>query len=213
MKSLQQYLIERYEEDINEGAIWDAIKNWFKELFEPTDRPYDRYSSDFDGAKKKNYISYLKENFSVTNLEIKKVLTEIELTKLISPNGHNPNIENKEGFYKIYNEKFGKDEDFIWYGIIYKDDKVKDCCALFKCKIVNEKMNINTLQILPEYSNIFTLKKFIEFIKNSDEFINITKYVFSKDSDKSIYKQLINDCGFDEEYDKKTNKNIAVLEK
>lgn len=206
MKSLQQYLLENLD-TIEEGKIWDAIKNWFKELFEPSDRPYDRYNEDNDisGANRENYISYLKDNFSIKNCEVKKVDKD-DLKKIIYPNNHQPDLENKLGFYKFIDTKNGN-----FYSIVYKDDQVKDTPVLIKVK-EGEILEILDLQIISEFSNIFMLKDVIDLLVKSDDIKNIKKIIFKENSDKDIYKQLINDCSFKEEFNDTENQNIAILE-
>lgn len=214
MKSLQEFLIEEFEYNnisIQEGAIWDAIKEWFKNLFEPSDRPYDRYGDEeITGATEEDYIAYLKDNFNVSNCEVKKIDYK-SLKKIISPKGVKPDLENKRGFYKFIDGS--KDKGIDWISIIYKDEKTKDCPCLIKTKILDGTIEIIDLQIIYEYVNIFKLDQVIDLLKNNKETLgkDIEKIIFKESSDKDIYNQLINDCDFEEEYNKDENTNIANL--
>ena len=216
MKSLQQYLLEELEyndSNIQEGAIWDAIKNWFKSIFDPSDRPYDRYGDeDITGATKQDYISYLQDNFAIDNCEVKMV-DKKTLRKLINPKGVKPNQDTKEGFYKFMDIESNK--SLTWISIIYKDEKTKDCPAIIKSKIVNEKtLEILDFQIISEYVNVFKVHQLFTLLKENISNISseINKIIFKESSDKSIYNQLVNDCNYNSEFDKDDNTNIAFVE-
>ena len=63
MITLQEYLIEH----LDEGKIWDSIKGWFKSLFEPSEKEFDRYGKEenrIEGEKLVKFKKYLEENFS-----------------------------------------------------------------------------------------------------------------------------------------------------
>lgn len=210
MKSLQEYLIENLD-TIQEGAIWDAIKEWFKSLFEPSDRPYDRYGDEeITGATQEDYINYLKDNFNVSNCEV-KLVDHKSLNKLINPKGIKPDLENKRGFYKFID--YGKDKNIDWIAIIYKDEKTKDCPCLIKSKKGSDVLEILDLQFIYEYANIFTLNQLISLLKDNKDIIgkDIEKIICKESSDNDIYKQLVNDCDFEEKFDKDENINIATL--
>ena len=210
MKSLQEYLIENLD-TIQEGAIWDAIKEWFKSLFEPSERPYDRYGDEeITGATQEDYINYLKDNFNVSNCEI-KLVDHKSLNKLINPKGIKPDLENKRGFYKFID--YGKDKNIDWIAIIYKDEKTKDCPCLIKSKKGSDVLEILDLQFIYEYANIFKLSSLITLLKDNKEVLgkDIEKIIFKESSDSDIYKQLVNDCEFEEKFDKDENTNIATL--
>jgi hypothetical protein len=207
MKSLQAYLIENLDQ-IEEGKIWDAIKNWFKELFEPSERPYDRYNPDNEltGAERENYIDYLKNNFDIDCCELKKVDTN-SLSKIINPNGVKPDLENKYGFYKFIDSSKG-----TYMSIVYKDNQVKDTSTLIKYTSKGKTFEILDFQTIQEFMNVFTLKDLIKVIKEDESFKkSYNEIIFKESSDKDIYKQLINDCEFETEFDNELDTNIAKL--
>ena len=60
--------------------------------------------------------------------------------------------------------------------------------------------------------NIFTLKDLIKVIKEDESFKkSYNEIIFKESSDKDIYKQLINDCEFESEFDNELDTNIAKL--
>ena len=66
MKSLQEYILENVDNEINEGNIWNSIKNWFKKLFEPSDRQFDRWNPDnkISGENLERYTQYIENTFN-----------------------------------------------------------------------------------------------------------------------------------------------------
>lgn len=214
MKSLQSYILEHIDNDVNEGKILDAIKEWFKKLFEPSDRKFDRYNSDngLNGTNLSNYETYLKDNFDIKNIEIKKLDLET-LKKIVYPNGEEPNTEEQIGFYEFIDNIDEKENNSDYFGLIYKDSEVKDTAVLLNSVNNGGKIEILKLQVIKEFINLLKLNDVIKLLKQNKEFIGTYKIMYIKqNTNKELYNQLINDCGFIEEYDKTKNENIAKLE-
>ena len=57
------------------------------------------------------------------------------------------------------------------------------------------------------------MNQLISLLKDHKDIIgkDIEKIIFKESSDNDIYKQLVNDCEFEEKFDKDENINIATL--
>lgn len=212
MKSLQTYILENIDQDINEGELWDSIKEWFKKLFEPTDKKFDRYNpdSDINGIILDEYIQYLDEHFDKKYLKLKK-LTKEDLKKIVYPNGKEPNEEDQIGFYKFIDDVNKKDDKSLYFGFIYDEKNIKDTSCLINIIYKDNKIEILNIQILKEFNKYLPLKKIISLLIKNETFIKNCSAIFIKETtDKEVYKQLINDSEFEKEFDKKNNTNIAT---
>jgi len=218
MKTLQEYLLEQYEvynDNIQEGEVWDAIKNWFKNLFEPNkELKFDRYNFDdeyegeFKSDKLEEYKQYIENNFDLKNCKVKQINLK-ELKNIVCPNNIKPNESDEYGFYNFLENVDKNIKDQLYFGIIYLDKEVKDTIALISIENNNGIFNIIKYQIIKEYQNKLTIKLLINIFENSDIFKkNCQALVCKKTTDNNLYNQLINDCDFNKETI--NNENIAI---
>lgn len=208
MKSLQEYLLE----NIDEGKIWDSIKDWFKKLFEPSDREFDRYNPDnkISGINLNNYQKYLDENFDSKNLKLQQ-LDKKSLKTIVYPNGEEPNEDGEIGFYKfIDNVNISKDNT-EYYGFIYDEKNAKDTACLINCKHNGNNIELLNIQVIKEFMTLFPIKNALKLLLSIKQFTQeANQVIFKETTDKTLYKQLINDCEFESQYDKENNTNIAI---
>lgn len=214
MKRLQDYILEEleYDNEINEGKMWNAIKKWWNNLFSSSsNKMYDRYSSNFDSSLRSDYVRELNDSFNIKNIEITKI-NPSTLPKIVNPNGVKPNVQKNIGFTDFINEKISTEYDI--YGISYSSTNISDTPALIKVKKYNSGLFENYLEILKvqiinEFENVLSLNKllnaFIRYIKESQ---NISGLLY-KGKNKSLYKNLIENCGFEE----KTHNDTKVAYK
>lgn len=214
MKSLQQYIYESIDNDVNEGKIIDVIKNWFKSLFEPSDKKFNRFDEEHDlkGSNLSNYIDYLKENFEINKIKVNKIEDKKYLKDIVYPNGVEPNYEQQLGFYDFIDNVNNEKDKTQYLGLFFEDSECTDVPALINYKKEEEAINIIKIQIIKEFIDFISLNQLIDLIKTEKEFIEDSKTLFiKKDTNKELYNKLINDCNFKEEYDKSNNENIAKL--
>lgn len=206
MITLQEYLLE----NLDEGKIWDSIKDWFKNLFEPSEKEFDRYSEDENGIEGENLVKfkkYLEDNFSEENIKIQKFENHKDLKKVIYPSGTEPNKDEEFGFYEFTGEL---DKESDYFGLIYEDSSVKDTSSLVNSKTSGEDVEIIKLQVIQEFIKFLPVKNVIKLLKESNEFINGTKRLVVKEKkNKDLYNQVINDSKFEKLYE--NGENIAVL--
>lgn len=206
MITLQEYLLE----NLDEGKIWDSIVGWFKNLFEPSDKEFDRYGKEANRIEGENLVKfkkYLEENFTEENIEIQQFENLKNLNKVIYPNGIEPNEDEEFGFYEFTGEL---DEKSDYFGLIYKDKNVKDTACLVNSKSNGEDIEIIKLQVIQEFVKYLSIKNVIKLLKGSNEFVNEAKRLVVKEKkNKDLYNQVINDCKFEKLYEK--DENIAAL--
>ena len=216
MKRLQDYILEEleYNNEINEGKIWNAIKKWWNNLFYSSgDKTYDRYSKDFDSDLCNEYVTELKNKFSLNNIRIKKIVNNQALREIVNPNGVKPDIKKNTGFTDFIDETISK--DYVIYGISYITDDISDTAALIKVKNCDSSfkefsnyLEILKIQIINEFTNVLSvndiLNKFAKSIIN-DGFIY--KY---NDKNKELYNVLLDECNFNKT---RLNDNIKVVYK
>jgi len=214
MKSLQEYILENVDNEINEGNIWNSIKNWFKKLFEPSDRQFDRWNPDnkISGENLERYTQYIENTFNSKFIKFTKILKK-DLKQFVYPNNIEPNEDGEIGFYKFIDNVNKEKDKTKYFGYIYDDKKeVKDIIALINCNFVNNQIEILNIQIIKEFINVFSLKKLINQIIKEKDFILSSNSIFVKQSvNKELYNQLINDCEFNKEYNQELNENIAIF--
>ena len=216
MKRLQDYILEEleYNNEINEGKVWNAIKKWWNKLFYSSgDKTYDRYSKDFDSDLCNEYVTELKNKFSLNNVRIKKIVNNQALHEIVNPNGTKPDIKKNTGFTDFIDETISK--DYVIYGISYITDDISDTAALIKVKNCDSSfkefsnyLEILKIQIINEFTNVLSvndiLNKFAKSIIN-DGFIY--KY---NDKNKELYNVLLDECNFNKT---RLNDNIKVVYK
>lgn len=206
MITLQEYLLEH----LDEGKIWDSIKGWFKSLFEPSDKEFDRYGKDenrIEGSNLIKFKKYLEENFTEDAITIKKFDIK-ELNKAIRPNGIEPNQDEEFGFYEFSGKL---DEKTDYFGLVYDDNKVKDTACIVNTKQNKDNIEIIKLQVIQEFVKYLPIRIVIKLLKNSNEFIGANKVIIVKEkTNKDLYNQVINDCEFEKVYE--NDENIAKLE-
>ena len=185
MKRLQDYILEEleYNNEINEGKVWNAIKKWWNKLFYSSgDKTYDRYSKDFDSDLCNEYVTELKNKFSLNNVRIKKIVNNQALHEIVNPNGTKPDIKKNTGFTDFIDETISK--DYVIYGISYITDDISDTAALIKVKNCDSSfkefsnyLEILKIQIINEFTNVLSvndiLNKFAKSIINDGFNINI----------------------------------------
>lgn len=211
MKSLQEYLIEELEyNDVNEGKIWDAIKEWFANLFSPSTKKYDRFRYDpdeydkiFRGDNIEKYKKYLTSNFKLDKCKLMFV-EQKNVKKIIAPNDMIPNEDDKLGFYKFIEDCLTKElnKNDMFFALCYEDAEVKDVLALIKGRKDKFDLNLLKVQIITEYEKLIKLQNVIEFLLNSKDILKDKDFVkvkcLEKDN-KELYNKLLNDCDFTKE--------------
>lgn len=206
MITLQEYLLE----NLDEGKIWDSIKDWFKSLFEPSDKEFDRYSKDENSIEGENlikYKKYLEDNFSEENIKIQKFTNLKDLKKAIYPNGIEPNREENFGFYE-FTDELDKESDY--FGLVYENSNVKDTTCLVNSKNNGDDIEIIKLQVIQEFLKYLPIKDVIKLLKESNEFTSGAKRLVVKEKkNKDLYNQVINDSKFEKLYE--NEENIAAL--
>ena len=206
MITLQEYLIEH----LDEGKIWDSIKGWFKSLFEPSDKEFDRYGKEenrIEGGKLVKFKKYLEENFSEEYIKIKLFDDFKNLNKVIYPNGIEPNKDENFGFYEFTDEL---DKETQYFGLVYEDKNVKDTASLVNSKLNKDDIEIIKLQVIQEFTKYLPIKDVIKLLKKSNEFIGQSKrFIVKEKVNKNLYNQVINDCKFEKLYE--NDENIAAL--
>lgn len=206
MQSLQEYLLE----NLDEGKIWDSIKEWFKSLFEPSDKEFDRYGKEtnrIEGGNLVKFKKYLEENFTEDNIKIQLFENQKNLNKVIYPNGIEPNEDEEFGFYEFTGEL---DKESDYFGLVYEDRNVKDTACLVNSKSNSKDIEIIKLQVIQEFIKYLPIKNVIKLLKESNEFVNGAKRLVVKEKkNKDLYNQVINDCKFEKLYE--NEENIAVL--
>ena len=216
MKRLQDYILEEleYNNEINEGKIWNAIKKWWNNLFYSSgDKTYDRYSKDFDSDLRNEYVTELKNKFSLNNIRIKKIVNNQALREIVNPNGTKPDIKKNTGFTDFIDETISK--DYVIYGISYITDDISDTAALIKVKNCDSSfkefsnyLEILKIQIIDEFVCVLPVNDILnKFAKNiiNDGFIY--KY---NDKNKELYNGLLDECNFNKT---RLNDNTKVVYK
>lgn len=217
MQTLQSYLID----NIDEGKIWNAIKDWFKDLFNDN-KKYSRYATgknELSGSNLTNYKEYLQENFDKKSLKLYK-LNDRELKEVVYPGGVMPSKEYNFGFYEFLDYKEDKNyKDSEYIGYLYNTKDVSDAAVLLQIKYSNVYIEIIKLQIIEEFEKLLTIEDIIKLLSKNKEIINNYKYIVVNEStNKNLFNQVINDCKFKKEFEegeslaklslyKKTSKN------
>lgn len=205
MITLQEYLIE----NLDEGKIWDSIKGWFKSLFEPSDKEFDRYGKDenqIEGVNLVKFKKYLEDNFTEEAINIKQFDLK-SLENVIRPNGSEPNKDENFGFYEFADKI---DEKSEYFGLVYNDKNVKDTSCLVNSKVSGDDIEIIKLQVIQEFAKYLPIKNVIKLLKTSKDFIGSAKRLVVKEKvNKELYNQVINDCNFEKSYE--NDENIAAL--
>jgi len=206
MITLQEYLLE----NLDEGKIWDSIKDWFKSLFEPSDKEFDRYGDEKNRIEGENLVKfkkYLEDNFSEEYIKIQEFNDLKNLNKIIYPNGIEPNKEENYGFYEFTGEL---DKETQYFGIIYDEKNVKDTACIINISKNKNDIEIIKLQVIQEFTKYLPIRNVIKLLKKSKEFIGESKRLVVKEkTNKNLYNQVINDCGFEKLYE--NDENIAAL--
>jgi len=213
MKSLQQYIYEHVD-NVNEGEIWDAIKNWFKNFFDSSDKKFNRYDSEegLTGSNLSNYIDWLQDNFEISDTQLRKIIDHKELKKIVYPNGIEPNYEEKLGFYEFIDNVSDKEDETEYWGLFYSNDECNDTIAIVNILRNGNVIEILNIQIIKEFIDLVPLQKLIDILKSNKEFMSTSSiFQIKKEKNKELYNKLINDCNFKEEYDKNNNENVAKL--
>jgi len=206
MITLQEYLLE----NLDEGKIWDSIKDWFKSLFEPSDKEFDRYGDEKNRIEGENLVKfkkYLEDNFSEEYIKIQEFNDLKNLNKIIYPNGIEPNKEENYGFYEFTGEL---DKETQYFGIIYDEKNVKDTACIINISKNKNDIEIIKLQVIQEFTKYLPIRNVIKLLEKSKEFIGESKRLVVKEkTNKNLYNQVINDCGFEKLYE--NDENIAAL--
>ena len=79
MITLQEYLIEH----LDEGKIWDSIKNWFKNLFEPSDKESDYFGLVYETSNVKDTACLVNSKNNGDDIEIIKLQVIQEFLKYL----------------------------------------------------------------------------------------------------------------------------------
>ena len=133
MKTLQEYILESIDtDDVNEGKIWNAIKNWFSDLFNVSNKKYDRYSTLNDPLLINDYKEHLKNYFNSNKITV-HIVKESELKKLINTDIKNKFTNETTGFNEFINEPEAKNKS-QFYILHYKDSNINDIVCIIKAK-------------------------------------------------------------------------------
>lgn len=237
MRSLQEYIIE--SQQIEEGKILDSIKNWFKNLFTPSNKKFDRYGDDNDTPNRYNnynntdfsnnkfsgdnlieFEEYINSNFSISKCKVLNILQR-NLEKIIMPHGVKPDKTQNIGFYNFIDNLKSK-ENLTYLGILYEDDNVRDICSLLQYVRLGNLFKILNYQTLEEYSKVINIKNVIDLLidylkkynqKNSQS--QVTRITIDKNDDTvDLFNKLVNDCNFtiNKDASKKNEKDIAYID-
>lgn len=201
MENIRTYIIK--EMLIDEGKFLDIIKNWWNNLFKPTDKKFDRYNDNFLYAKnnKRDYDDYIKSSYDKNKITISKIVTVEEFNKIINPNNQKPDKDENIGFWEYIDDNFNKDK-YEYYSFIYEDKKVKDVIAIIKLNtlsVISEKYyEIDKLQIIQEYKSLFKISSLFNLMINNNKIVNKKQgFIYKKEKNTSFYNTLINKCEFD----------------
>lgn len=209
MKTLQQYLLEEleYNDEIHEGKIWDAIKDWFNNLFSPSTKKYDRFRYDpdeydkiFKGDSIEKYKQYIKKHFDLNKCKM-MYIDKKNIKKIIAPQGVIPNEDDKLGFYKFIEDYVSKEnnKNDLYYGLCYEDEEIKDIIALIKGRKNDFDLDLLKIQIITEYEKSIKLQNVIEILLESKDILKANDFVkiqCQEKANKELYNQLLNDCDF-----------------
>lgn len=214
MKNLQTYILEELEYNtVNEGKVWTAIKKWWNDLFSSSsDKKYDRYSSDFDSSLYSDYVRELNNTFNIKNITITKI-NPSTLPKIVNPNGVKPDVQKNIGFTDFIDEKISTKYDI--YGISYSSNDISDTAALIKVKkceleSFENYLEILKVQIVNEFENVLSLNKLLNVFSNYVKESKNIRGLLYKGKNKSLFKNLIDNCNFTSN---KINDNIKVAYK
>lgn len=206
MQTLQEYIFENYDIDnITEGKILDIIKNWFKKLFDPTEKKYDRYADTFnDNDNLRNYKDYIDSSFNIKDIKLINITSTKDLKYIVDKTIINNDTNSKQGFYRFYPvNKHESLHDVKYISFVYNNENVKDVCALFKYEIkdsINSNLHnyikILNMQILPEYEHKFSIESMINLIHKKFEGKYTVIYISKNYSDKKLFKTLHDECNF-----------------
>lgn len=215
MKQINEYINENLETNlIKEGAIWKAIKNWFKKLFssddndyffKPSKKKYDRFKDDgkYINSHNQEYTKYIKSNFEFKYISVGK-----KRAKLIQDI-----INNHQEF------NFKINEDHTYFIGAFFDNNVKDVVFIIDgYQDENDTVyEIYNIYIIEDYKQNIKIKDIIDILLNKKEEIRFSAesiqklqklYILEKNN-KELYKQLIKECNFKENGKLK----MAILEK
>lgn len=218
MKTLQEYILESIDtDDVNEVKVWDAIKNWFSDLFTVSNKRYDRYSTLNDPLLINDYKEHLKNYFNPDKITV-HIVTGSELKKIINTDIKNEFSSETTGFNEFINEPEPKNKS-QFYILHYKDSNINDIVCIIKVKennvLVSKYIEIEKLQISDLYSDLLKLNKIINIFKiylnknTADKKIMYDGFYICKDVNEDLYNMVINDCDFEKEYIE--GENIAKL--
>jgi hypothetical protein len=220
MKTLQEYILESIDtDDVNEGKIWDAIKNWFSDLFSVSNKKYDRFSTLNDPLLINDYKEHLKYYFDVKKITCHEIKAS-ELKKIISTDLKN-NITSETGGFNQFIDEPKERNKSQFYIFTYKDSNINDIVCIIKAKhtdvLVSKYIEIEKLDISDFYSDIVKLNKIISIFRTyvMDNSVNkkttYEGFYTDKSINNNIYNMLINDCYFKKELVNGKH-NIAKLE-
>jgi hypothetical protein len=219
MKTLQEYILESIDtDDVNEGKIWDAIKNWFSDLFTVSNKKYDRYSTLNDPLLINDYKEHLKNYFNSNKITV-HIVKGSELKKIINTDIKNEFTNEATGFNEFINEPEPKSKS-QFYILHYKDSNINDIVCIIKVKennvLISKYIEIEKLQISDLYSDLLKLNKIIIIFKKYLNKNTAAKKIMydglyiCKDVNEDLYNMTINDCDFEKEYIE--GENIAKFE-
>lgn len=216
MKDLNKYINENLQNNIiNEGKIWDAIKNFFKKifsqddnkyLFKPSKKKFDRFDpNDFITTHNDEYKEYLKSNFN-----FKFLASDKKTPKLV-----------KEIINHHDELNFDIDESHTYYVGIFISKNIKDVVYIVDGEIFNKEEKDNSkdyyiynIHIINEYKEYISMKDISDILLNQKKEmkwneIEIDNLIITEKDNKELYKQLIKDCNFKEN----SSEKIATLSK
>ena len=212
MKHIQYYINENLQNDlINEGKILQAIKSWFKKLFEPTDKQYDRFRDHGQSIKKhpEEYKELINKEFDFEHI-------------VHGPISYKEMNEQFE-IYKGYDIELNKDHKY--YEGFWVNAKVRDCIYLADTiELKNDDTNYlqayEILQILikDEFKEKINIEDIINILLDKYEKVKYntglpknTKVIIKEKTNKDIYNIAINKCKFQK--DEQNGEKIAYYEK
>ena len=214
MKHIQYYINENLQNDlINEGKILQAIKSWFKKLFEPTDKKYDRFRDHGQSIKK-----HLKEYKELIN-------KEFDFRHIVHGPISYKDIKEQFEIYKGYDIELNKDHKYFegfWVNKLVRDSiYLVDLGDITKDDDFENLSVYEILQILikEEFKDKINIQNIINIMIDNEKNIKYNtpisdfgqKVIIKEKTNKDIYNIAINKCGFKE--DEQNNEKIAFYKK
>jgi len=214
MKQINEYINENINHNIiEEGKIWDSIKEFFKKifksddnyyLFKPSKKKYDRFKDDGEYIVKHNneFKKYIENNFKFSYVSLS--------TKRVSKMQEILNVHDRLNFEVNQNHKY-----YVGYFI---DIQTKDICFVvdgYKKEDSEDYFLVN-FYIVDEYSKYITNKDIVDLLLNQKKEckfndVELQKLFIKEKDNKELYKTLIKNCNFKK--DSNSSEHLAYIKR